>query len=131
MQQVKRREAHTMKFIISTKTVSLTHSKKPCNEAKEVALTPLDFRDVKTLDEAKTKIWYKSWIEGGENHREENGMVVSDKKKKESQWVVDINTLEELLAFQGKYGDLVISDSSPYKEANKEIIIQEMKKAKK
>jgi hypothetical protein len=113
-----------MKFIISTKKVSLTESKRPCNEAKEMALTPLDFRDVKTLDEAKAKIWYKSWIEGGENHREENGMVVSDKKSKVDQWVVDFNTLEELLAFQGRHGDIVISDSSPYKEVQKEIILQ-------
>ena len=91
-------------------------------------LTPLDFRDVKNLEEAKGKIWYKDWIEGGENHREENGMVVSDKKVKVGQWVVDINGLEELLAFQSKYGDIVISDSSPYKEVQKEIILQHTKK---
>jgi hypothetical protein len=116
-----------MKFIISTKMVSLTESKKPCDEAKEMALTPLDIRDVKTLEEAKGKIWYKSWIEGGENHREENGMVVCDKKVKVNQWVIDTNTLEDLLAFQSKYGDLVISDSSPYKEIKKEIILQHTK----
>ncbi len=120
-----------MKFIIGSKTVSLTESKKPCDEAKEKELTPLDYRDVKNLEEAKGKIWYKSWIEGGEHHREENGMVVSDKKVKVKQWVVDMNTLEELMAFQGKYGDIVISDSSPYKEAKKEIIIQTMKSSKK
>ncbi len=113
-----------MKFIISTKKVPLTQSKRPCNEANEIALTPLDIRDVKTLEEAKSKIWYKSWIEGGSNHREENGMVVSDKKAKVDQWVVDLNTLEDLLAFQGKYGDVVIADSSPYKEVQKEIILQ-------
>ena len=120
-----------MKFIVGRKTVSLTESKKPCDEAKEKELTPLDYCDGKTLDEAKGKIWYKSWIEGGENHREENGMVVCDKKAKAKQWIVDMNTLEELLAFQGKYGDIVISDSSPYKEAKKEIIIQGVKKDKK
>lgn len=120
-----------MIFIISSKTVSLTESKKPCDEAREKALTPLDIRDVKTLDEAKGKIWYKSWIEGGENHREENGTIVCDKKVKVNQWVVDIGTLEELLAFQGRYGDIVISDSSPYKEAKKEIILQHIIKGKK
>ena len=120
-----------MKFIVGRKTVSLTESKKPCDEAKEKELTPLDYRDVKTLEEAKGKIWYKSWLESGEKHREEDGMIVSDKKVKVKQWVVDINTLEELLAFQGKYGDIVISDSSPYKEAKKEIIIQGVKKDKK
>jgi hypothetical protein len=117
-----------MKFIISTKMVSLTESKKPCDEAEEKALTPLDYRDVKTIDEAKGKIWYKKWIEDGENHREENGMIVCDKKTKVNQWVVDLNSLEDFLAFQSKYGDIVISDSSPYKEAKKEIIIQNITK---
>jgi hypothetical protein len=113
-----------MKFIVSNTRVSLTESKKPCQEAKETDLTPLDIRDVKSLDEAKGKIWYKDWIKEGENHREENGMVVSDKKAKVKQWIVDLNTLDELLAFQGKYGDILVSDSSPYKEAKHEIIIQ-------
>lgn len=113
-----------MKFIVSTKKVPLTESKKPCDEAKENELTPLDFRDVKTLEEAKGKIWYKDWIAGGTNHREESGMVVCDKKAKVKQWVVNMNTLEELIAFQGKHGDIVISDSSPYKEAKNEIIIE-------
>ena len=116
-----------MKFIVSTKKVPLTESKRPCDEAREDEVTPLDFRDVKTLEEAKGKIWYKDWIAGGANHREENGMVVCDKKAKVKQWVVNMNTLEELIAFQGKHGDIVISDSSPYKEAKNEIIIENKK----
>jgi len=116
-----------MKFIVSTKKVPLTESKRPCDEAREDEVTPLDFRDVKTLEEAKGKIWYKDWIAGGANHREENGMVVCDKKAKVKQWVVNMNTLEELIAFQGKHGDIVISDSSPYKEAKNEIIIEDKK----
>lgn len=113
-----------MLFVISGKRVSLTESKSPCNEAEERELTPLDYRDVKTLDDAKGKIWYKDWIAGGENYREENGMIVCDRKAKTKQWVIDIDSLDQLLSFQSKYGDIVISDSSPYKEANKEIIIQ-------
>ena len=113
-----------MKFIVNTKKVPLTESVKPCEEAKEEVLTPLDFRDVKSLDEAKGKIWYKDWLEAGENHRVENGMIVCDKKTKIKQWVVDLHTLEDLVSFQGKYGDIVISDSSPYKEASHEIIMQ-------
>ena len=113
-----------MKFIVSTKKVPLTETKRPCDEAKEVEVTPLDIRDVKTLEEAKGKIWYKDWIASGANHREENGMVVCDKKTKVKQWAVDIHTLEELIAFQGRHGDIVLSDSSPYKEAKNEIIIE-------
>ncbi len=113
-----------MLFIVSGKRVPLTETKSPCNEAKEYELTPLDYRDVKTLEEAKGKIWYKSWIASGENHRIENGIVVCDKKTKVKQWVIEIDSLEQLLSFQSKYGDIIISDSSPYKEADKEIIMQ-------
>ena len=113
-----------MKFIVSKTRVTLTESKKPCHEAMETDLTPLDIRDVKSLEEAKGKIWYKDWLKEGDNHREENGTVVSDRKLKVKQWVIDLNTLDELLAFQGKYGDILVSDSSPYKEATHEIIIQ-------
>jgi hypothetical protein len=116
-----------MKFIVATSKVPLTASIKPCAEAREEDLTPLDFRDVATLDEAKGKIWYKDWIENGDNHRVENGMVVCDKKTKVKQWVVEFKTLEELVGFQENSGDIVLSDSSPYKEAKHEIIIQNAK----
>lgn len=112
-----------MKFIVNRTTVSLTGSKSPCEEAREEELTPLDYRTVRTLEEAKKKIWYKDWLEGGVDHREEAGMVVCDRKVKEKQWVVDLNSLEELIDFQEKYGEIVISDSSPYRETKKEIKI--------
>jgi|SRR5208283_19044 len=117
-----------MFFVISGTRVSLTESKSPCGEAKEYEVTPLDYRDVKTLEEAKGKIWYKDWIADGKNHREENGTIVCDKKEKTKQWVVELNSLDELLAFQSKYGDIIISDSSPYKEVKKEITIQGKKR---
>lgn len=112
-----------MKFVVSRTTVSLKESKKPCDEAREEALTPLDYRTVKTLEAARKKVWYKDWIEEGINHREEGGMVVCDKKEKEKQWIIEINTLDELIGFQNKYSELMIMDSAPYKEARKEIKI--------
>jgi len=112
-----------MKFIVSRKRVSLTGNRKVCDEARQEDLTPLDYRTVKTLEEAKKKVWYKDWIKGGVNHREEDGMVVCDKKEKSRQWVVEINSLEELLEFQSKYGSIVISNSIPYKGVRKEITI--------
>ncbi|RJQ22813.1 MAG: hypothetical protein C4560_01865 [Nitrospiraceae bacterium] len=112
-----------MKFVASRTTVSLRGNKKPCDEAREDELTPLDFRTVKTLEAAKKKVWYKMWLEGGANHREEGGVIVCDKKEKEKQWVVDIETLEELINFQNRYGAIVIMDSAPYKETRKELKI--------
>jgi hypothetical protein len=112
-----------MKFIVSRKRVSVTENKKPCDEAVEEELTALDYRTVKTLEQAKGKIWYKSWFEGGENHREEGGIIVCDKKEKVKAWVVEIKTLEELVEFQGRHGAIVILDGALYKECTKEITI--------
>lgn len=112
-----------MKFIVSRSTVSFRESKSPCEGAKEEELTPLDFRTVKTIEEAQKKVWYKEWLDGGVNHREEDGMVVCDKKEKVKEWVVDIGSLEELIDLQGKYGEILLRDSAPYKEVRKEIKI--------
>ena len=112
-----------MKFIVSRKKISLTESRKPCAEALEAELTPLDYRTVATLKEAEGKIWYRDWMEGGENHREEGGMVVCEKTDKVKRWVVELQDLEGLLAFQANYGDIQISESSPFIGVKKEITI--------
>lgn len=112
-----------MKFLVSRKVQSISSSEKPCEEAVKEMLTPLDYRTVGSLEEAKNKIWFKQWYEGGVNHREEDGMVVCEKKEKEERWVVEFNTLEELIRFQEKYGDILIRNTSPYKETRKEIIL--------
>jgi hypothetical protein len=112
-----------MKFIISKKIMSVTTNKQVCDEAVLEELTPLDYRNVPSIEEAKKKIWYKDWIADGVNHREEDGMVVCEKKNKFSQWIVEIDTLDELLAFQNKYGSINVSNSVPYVEVKKEITL--------
>ena len=112
-----------MKFIVSRRTVSLTENRRPCDEAAQEELTPLDYRTVRSIEEAKNKVWFKDWYEGGVNHRMESGMIVCDKKTREKHWVVNIGSLEELLDFQGKYGEIEIADSAPFKEASREIRI--------
>ena len=112
-----------MKFIVSRTTVSLKENRKPCEEAVEEELTPLDYRTVRSMEEAKKKVWYKDWLEGGVNHRLEGGMVVCDKKTREKQWTIDIGNLKELMALQDKYGEIEILGSAPFKETNREIKI--------
>ncbi|RMG03876.1 MAG: hypothetical protein D6726_04590 [Nitrospirae bacterium] len=112
-----------MKFVVSRQTSRVGANGKPCEEAREEELTPLDYRMVSTLEEAKKKVWYKDWLEGGTGHREENGMVVCEKKEKVKRWVVEINSLEELISFQAKHGTITLTDSTPYSEAKKEIIL--------
>ncbi|HCC53808.1 MAG TPA: hypothetical protein DEQ20_02625 [Desulfobulbaceae bacterium] len=112
-----------MKFIIKRSKMSMTENRQVCDEAVQEKLTLLDYRSVGSMEEAQKKIWFKDWIADGINHREEDGMVVCEKKEKPSPWVVDIASLEELLIFQDKYGEITIANSIPYVEVKKEITI--------
>lgn len=105
-----------MKAIIS-RTSRYGDDEKPCDEAVLESLTYLDYRTVATLEEAEKQFWYNQWLNDGENHREENGMVVCDKKIKFNNepirdWVIEFDNIIDLYK---KYGALVI-DRSPYKE---------------
>jgi len=46
-------------------------------------------------------------------------MIVCENKQKEKQWVIEINSLEELTKFQEKYGEIIILDSPPYNGVKK------------
>jgi len=112
-----------MKFIVSRQKTKVGSNGRPCDEARQEELTPLDYRMVGSLKEAEEKVWYRDWLEGGTGHREENGMVVCERKEKVKRWVVELNTLEALIDFQRKYGSITIQDSTPYSEVRTEITI--------
>jgi len=97
---------------------------KPCDEAKRATATYLDYRRAKSLEEAQTKSWFKEWYDSTTNHRvdPEYGVVVGEAKEKDDVWVIEINSLDELLQFIRKYGQVVISEC-PYKEYPYEIEI--------
>lgn len=95
-----------MKFIISRTSA---WEGRPCKEAKKEKLTHLDYRTVKTLKEArKHKVMNSpiSWFANGQNHREENGMVVRDMEFE--YWTIEC---ENILDLYDRYGSLVIQDS--------------------
>ena len=81
---------------------------KPCKEARQESVIRVDERttdDPKKipLSERESPNW---WYESGKNHRVENGHIKRDFD--DTAWVVDVNTLEELLKLRRKYGDLIL-----------------------
>lgn len=110
-----------MKFVVSR--VSTRGSDiEPCEGAKIEKLTWLDVRTIRTIEEAKTCPWFNKWFERGVNHREENGYVVCDSIVPENEWVIELNSIEELESFVKKHGDVIISECS-YKEIKIELKI--------
>lgn len=111
-----------MKFIVSRTS---TYDSEPCREAKKEDLNYLDYRTVKTLEEAHRERyahWAIDWFKNGANHREDarKGMIVCERKRRD--WVLEVKSLKALIAFVTKYGDVIIKESD-YKEYPLEIEI--------
>ncbi len=99
-----------MEFIIERTSTG----NKPCKEAIPRDAIYIDRRTVKTLTEAKSKPWGKEFFEHGVNHREESGMVARDLDERKI-YVINIDTLEGLVAFCEKYGEVILAEVDGYK----------------
>lgn len=93
-----------MKYIIDR--ASIWDDRQPCEEAFQEEVI---FTDERNVDDPMKNIhigqsWYteKGWF----NHRVENGHIKRDRK--ETKWVIEINSLNQLLDFMNKYGKIVI-----------------------
>lgn len=96
-----------MRFIVS-RTSSGDY--KPCKEAYEYELTNVDIR---TVDDPK-KLSFKNdrdgWFKIGTNHRMIDGKIARDIGKVDV-WVIDINSIEDLVVFKKQYGPLILRTS--------------------
>lgn len=97
-----------MKFTI-TRTSLYGDEGKPCEGAIPCEVTIVERRTFKTPEEFDEKMscFEGKWLEKGTNHRIIDGYIARDIGKKDC-WAVEINSLEDLMALQRKYGDLVI-----------------------
>lgn len=97
-----------MKFVV-TRT-SQRNDEKPCEEAYQGTLVRVDMRNVRSPEQLTFKCDRETWYEKGTNHRLIDGCIARDFDT-EIAWFVDINTIDELIAFNKKYGELVITTS--------------------
>ncbi len=102
-----------------------TWNAKPCKEAIAKKFIRIDWRTVKTLAEAKlhkNKHWADSFFASGTNHREENGMIARDVGM-EKKWVLNIDTLEDLIKFTDKYVRIILDFEDGFKGIDRSIEI--------
>lgn len=96
-----------MKFKVSRD--SLMWDKKPCEEAVKESIEDWD---VRTCTEGefnrKDHSFEGKWRDEGKNHKVlENGWIARQVENRDA-WVLGINTLESLIGFIVKYGDIKI-----------------------
>jgi hypothetical protein len=96
-----------MKFRVSR--TSIWSEAFPCEEAKKEPYIRIDRRTSDAPEKipafaGKDPEW---WYSEGRNHRVVNGMI--EREFDTEGWFIEINTLEELMAFEGKYGKVIVS----------------------
>lgn len=122
-----------MKFIIS-RTSIWDDNKQPCKEAikeKYIYNDQLDPKYLSNYPEHTRKYIKEEWYKNGFNHREESEIFKREIEKED--WFIEINSIDELIIFIKKYGNLVISnkdknsnykyDTDKYNNENYEIEI--------
>lgn len=98
-----------MKFIVS-RTSDYRANIKPCEEAKMESIVMVETRNFKSILEFDATFGDREgkWLSIGENHRfDKNGYIARDNGLIDV-WTIEVNSLEELMDFVGKYGNVVV-----------------------
>lgn len=109
-----------MKFIVSRTSV-WDEKQQPCEEAKRESVPYVESYNCKTPEEFdKSGVMRRegSWLSVGTNHRvNKKGYITRDNGMRDV-WSIEINSIEELIEFVDKHGEIVIQDAfcSDYKE---------------
>jgi hypothetical protein len=109
-----------MKFII-TKTSA--YDEKPCKEAKR---TMVETWHTRTCSEKEFNLRFSDreglWKSKGKNHSITKEGYITRQQDDREAWCVELNSLEELIKFCNKYGQLIVSNEGyDYKNASIEI----------
>jgi len=100
-----------MKFKI-TRTSILGNDRKPCKEAIKERYTRIEVRTFESFEEFDKKFGEieGNWLSKGINHSvNQQGYIQREFPNDAVGWFVEINTLDELLKFQEKYGDVILT----------------------
>ena len=102
-----------MEFIVSRVSDDF-NTKKPCEEAYKKHIPHIAEYNFSSFEEYDAK-WGRKYkfTDTDINHRiNERGNIEKELTDfSEDVWVVQINTLEELLAFRNKYGSIIVGES--------------------
>ena len=108
-----------MKFII--RRASIWGDESPCEESKRDTIVRVDKRTFCTPEEFNERCGKREgeWFSVGTNHRISKSGGIARDYGTVDVYLMEINTLEELMKFCEKYGDVIIGNcylNDDYKE---------------
>ena len=90
---------------------------KPCNEAYQKNYMRKDIRTLKSFEEYDNR-FRDNFLDTGINHKiNDDGYI--EREFEDEGWFVKIDTLEELLEFTNKYGEIVFGKAYDNDEMNR------------
>lgn len=110
-----------MEFII-TRSSDFLSKKQPIDGSYQKEITRVDVRSISDPSEFDYPRLREEWYKAGTNHRVINGKIARDLGI-EKVWVVNINTLEELMNFKDECGEDIIITASYIDHTTPEIEI--------
>lgn len=99
-----------MKFIIR-RASQWGEEVSPCDEARRDNIVRVETRTVYSPEEFDLRFSKREgkWLSVGTNHRVNDKGYITRDREMIDVWSIEINTLDELIKFYDKYGDIVIS----------------------
>lgn len=101
-------------MIFQVVRTSQRNDEKPFKDCIPIKLTRVETRTLHTPEEFDMKFGMREgkWIEKGTNHRVDARGYITRDRELVDEWGIEINSLEELMAFQEVVGtELVLSTS--------------------
>ncbi len=100
-----------MKFKI-TRTSDFNGDKKPCNQAIKESYTRVEIRTLGSFEKFDEKFGKQEgkWLSKGINHCINNmGYIQREFPNESTGWFIEVDTLDELIDFCNKHGDVIIT----------------------
>lgn len=100
-----------MKYKVSRTSGSCMDEKQPCEEAFQEPYTYIEVRAVKSFEEFD-KLFAEDegkWMSEGKNHCvNKEGYIQREYHNYDNGWFIEVNSLEDLMNFNEKYGDIIL-----------------------
>lgn len=99
-----------MKFMVSR--ISLWDEEKPCENVVSETYNVIEVKTLKSFNEFDVKFGETEgkWLSKGVNHCiNKKGYIQREFPNNRNGWFIELNSLDELLNFKNKYGDIIVT----------------------